>query len=461
MRQRSASTPSASGGESGFTLVELAVSLFVLVEVLVAALFLMDFNSKLAQVQLQVTDMQQSLRASRYALVKPIRIAGRGGLLKDSPGRAFPLGGAVELRNDVGNGGRSKEVAIGYAGGPTAMPGTDILTVRGVFAGPIYQIRPDGSSFTLYKDASYSPGMITTDPTQAVSGKIHVCNRTTLIKGLAQDLTPLKQALGLIGAPSPPPIPEALLIVSPIDPTIYGVVELDPANSVVGSAPCTDPDDVGSTGLTLAFRVRNSAGGIRADSFRRLSSAPAGSLSLQAGPALQNVAAMGILEEYRYYVRENYAVTGDATSQARPRLAQARMFPGTEDPYGTTGPERTANLQVDIADGVDDLQVALGMDRNGDGAIGAEGAAGAAAVADEWLYNDPADVPGDATWLNAQLYYLRITTLGRTQRRDRTYQAPLLTTIEDRSYAADAANSRNNRMFRRRILQSVIDLRNL
>ena len=47
----------------GFTLVELLISLAVMTIVILAALMIFDFNSRLARVQTQVSDMQQALRA--------------------------------------------------------------------------------------------------------------------------------------------------------------------------------------------------------------------------------------------------------------------------------------------------------------------------------------------------------------------------------------------------------------
>ncbi|HYG62885.1 MAG TPA: hypothetical protein VEL74_09915, partial [Thermoanaerobaculia bacterium] len=68
---------------------------------------------------------------------------------------------------------------------------------------------------------------------------------------------------------------------------------------------------------------------------------------------------------------------------------------------------------------------------------------------------------------NAPLYYVRWNLLARTARRDTKYEAPVLGRIEDRTYAAadplNRANSANGteRMFRRRIIQTVVNLRNL
>jgi hypothetical protein len=63
------------------------------------------------------------------------------------------------------------------------------------------------------------------------------------------------------------------------------------------------------------------------------------------------------------------------------------------------------------------------------------------------------------------LYYVRITTLARTDRLDPDYTSPPIEAIEDHVYnepdlPADSA-SKLERSYRRRLLETVVDLRNL
>jgi hypothetical protein len=88
---------------------------------------------------------------------------------------------------------------------------------------------------------------------------------------------------------------------------------------------------------------------------------------------------------------------------------------------------------------------------------------------DDWLYNSTNDDITAAVWANSSPYWVRLSLLARTDRRDRNYEAPVLSKIEDRTYAATdpfnidnkSASSTQQRMYRRRILQTVIALRNL
>ena len=79
-----------------------------------------------------------------------------------------------------------------------------------------------------------------------------------------------------------------------------------------------------------------------------------------------------------------------AVAVAEPRLSRARFFPNTNIVHGNV-----ANGRVDVADNVLDLQVALAVDVNLDGAI----APGPPDALDEWLWNDPNDAGDtDSLW---------------------------------------------------------------
>src|SRR4029077_2488897 len=93
-------------------------------------------------------------------------------------------------------------------------------------------------------------------------------------------------------------------------------------------------------------------------------------VKLSAGGAypagLKSVNYVGLLEEYKFYVRNDHINPDDATTQPMPKLARARLFPGTATPAGYA-----ANAHVDVADNILDLQVALGFDTtNAGGAPG-------------------------------------------------------------------------------------------
>jgi hypothetical protein len=86
------------------------------------------------------------------------------------------------------------------------------------------------------------------------------------------------------------------------------------------------------------------------------------------------------------------------------------MLPGTD----TLHPDGT----IDVADNVFDLQVALGVDLDGNGRVDVEDAGGRALAtnADEWLWNDSTDDTALA-WGTAALQHVRRTATTTSRRR--------------------------------------------
>ncbi len=424
----------AARRQGGFTLVELIISLIVMIEVIIAVLLLFDLNNKLSRVQTNVAEMQQSLRISQYDLVRSTRAAGRGPLpLYRAETPYPPLGGlpadtfnghAIRVLNDV-----PPDTLIAGAGSPEILEGTDVLTLRGVFNSPVYQRQYDDiTTFSL------APA----DPLPPLTGTVTLSNVTPT--GVPQNLKTWADARTDNRT-------DAILLVSALDDTIYGVVELNPLATVI-NGPASNP-----TSVTLAFNINSPYLGLN----------PNGVFS----PVLRNAAYVGLLEEYRYYIREDFLDPGAPSSATlTPKLSRARVFPGTDTPWGPAGVAGNAqNLRADIADNIHDLQLAVALDLNCDEAITE---ADPPAADDEWLFNAPDDDSTDDTvwWPPAcpepRGYYLRINALALTDRRDRTYSAPTLTLIEDHDYAAHSLNAlASQRMFRRRLQQSIVDLRNL
>jgi hypothetical protein len=100
-----------------------------------------------------------------------------------------------------------------------------------------------------------------------------------------------------------------------------------------------------------------------------------------------------------------------------------------------------------LAEGIEDMQIAVGADTDGNGALTE---VGAAAGDDEWAYN----VAGDPE-LTSAIRAVRITLVARTKvalTGDPTYALPA---AEDRP----ASNTFDN--YRRRVLRSTIEVRNL
>lgn len=404
--------------DAGFSLLELAVSTGIAALVITSSLLIFDVNSRVSRVQIQVSDLQQSQRVAQQEMVRYLRMAGRGGL---------PQRWGVSVRDDV-------PVGFQIAGNPV-MTGTDVLTVRGVFNSPVLHVQSIGGGFSW--DAASFTGSLTVD--------------TKTRAGILQPLDAITDAIAS-GRP------DSLLMISTFDPTVYAVVEI--TGGGIGPWDIDGDGDIepDEQRATVNFKA-DPGGGAHEMGYTQMSQGGA------FPPGLRSAAYVGILEEYRFYIRDT-----TATAVAEPKLSRARMFPNTQLVHGDVGSGR-----VDIADNVLDLQVALAVDLNLDRLIDDM----SPPDLDEWLFNNPggSDVGEtdslwggldvDLPWVNGTLFEIRLNTLVRTDRPDPRYQSDPLISIENREYNEPAdvpagdVDAAFERSFRRRNMQTRVDLRNL
>lgn len=278
--------------EAGFTLIELLVSLAVTAVLILGVLATFDLSSRMNRVQMSVADLQQSMRVAQNEVVRMARMAGRGGL---------PANQAVVLTNNVASG--TKLVTAETA--TEVLEGTDIIRVRGVITGSLYQVEYlDGNVFTAPKP-------------DGTGGSVVVIDHAA---GVPQNINALKDAFD----PDPAKggkADETLVLVTPFD--TYFVVEADGTEY---------KDDFKGTydGLKINFKQNNAV------------NAGMGGRPVNEQTA---VAYLGVLEEYAFYVRK------DGTGNS-PKLARARLNPG----MGTAYKGDRNNVIMDIADNIMDLQ---------------------------------------------------------------------------------------------------------
>jgi type II secretory pathway pseudopilin PulG len=426
-------TAAIGSRQRGFTVIEMVVTLFVLVMVILGVLQLFDLAAKVSRVQVDTADMQQVLRTAQYDMVRMLRMAGRGKVPPQSPPppvgpwtRAMPNGVAVAVTDNV--------PANTYIDDPTSnahpvLRDTDVLTIRGVLTSPVY----------LANSPSFS--IDSTNPLDANNGGTFTIPNTTPQGGLPQSLDRIAQAIDNHR-------PEALVLVSPDDDSIRQIVMLDFNGSSVTRVGAV------VTQVLVHYRIGGSA---YATAYWALSGS-------QWNAALTKLGYVGVVEEYRYYVSDEREDPADPTSAPKPRLLRARLYPGTAEPWGE-GPGAVnddANWGVPMADNVADLQVALGIETGVGDAFTITDAGDAN---DEWLFNSTADDATLAAWRTGRLRYVRVNTTVFAERRDRTYQAPTPAVAEDHAYVIPAFGtpSQNvpDRMYRRRTLKTVVDLRNM
>lgn len=495
--------------ERGFSLLELVVSLLIAIEILIAMAIAFDVHNRVSRTQLQITDLQQSLRIAQWDIARMVRQAGRGGLKADlAPAAVFDpdevpsalQGRAIEVRNNVQDDDRFIIRGLDEddeEGVPMAFAGTDILTVRGCFSTGLFQINP--GTF----DADGDDDDSTHDPSTLIIPNVSVAGVPQPYDDLQAELAraPVDGVLG------------RMLISSYVSRDDWGIAKVTAV-----------AEDESAGTLTLTIQIADAATNTNDSDLNPLIGGEITTTGAREFPRTMNASSACLLEEYRYFVRD-VREDADPITPLRPRLTRARFEPGTETPYG----DDDANLAIDLADQIFDLQVALGFDSDygEDTAVENGGAMDAddndtgrndtiwEAVADstspgrdedDWLYNDPADVIGcdttdpvncDVLTLSpfvyhsyvdpdnpdidlrgdiVDLYLVRITTAARTARPEpggtTQYRAPDLDTrtsgdwIEDHNYddvteEAKIFNSDQNRLHRRRTLTTIVEMRNI
>ena len=118
------------------------------------------------------------------------------------------------------------------------------------------------------------------------------------------------------------------------------------------------------------------------------------------------------------------------------------------DPDGATG----ARQPEPIAEGIEDLQVAVGIDRDGDGRIGEDQAA--SGDDDDWVFNHPSD-SAPALMTITPYRALRLTVTARSL--DDTSESP----VSRRPAAEDRSEAAERDELRRRSLSTTVEIRNL
>lgn len=438
---------------AGFSLVEMVVTLAILTMVIIAALTLVDSGNRITRSQTDIADLQNNHRVAQQEMIRMLGMAGIGGLAEgidpatggDSTAGVFPAGLALAVTNNVGSNTRLAGITT-----PLVVEGSDILTVRGVFSTPVYFIEPQQP--------------LTLDP----DGRTSIVLQRNPELGVMQDLEPLRQELAAALADSPRRA-EAVIVRDRFNPGAFAVLELDPMATVPG----TTGDASLTVGLILSS---NDSDQKYADEYGRMALGtsllqgsggslvplPEGGISVQL-PRV--IGTLGLLEEYRFYVRQEWDVAGDSTSRLKPALARARFYPGTNDLH----PEAS----IDVSDGVLDLQIALGVDLPpGDGRVADGFDARGLAVdldEDEVLFNHPGDddgltpPPGTRAWatLEAQVLFARVNTVIQAAHPDRNFPGREIGVIEDHDFAGSVFNTQDNIKVRKRHLQTLVKLRNL
>ncbi len=491
--------------QAGFSLVELLVSMVIMVEVLIGLLIIFDSSSRLARAQTHLAELQQSLRVGQAEIVRFTRMAGLGGLpitmlnlpsgqpdasapIYDTFGTFPKTGYAVSLLNNV-----DEATIVGVVdsmaanqGTDIVLPGSDVLILRGVLSTPMYYLDPP-LDVSAWITADVFSGKVILPERSRVSGRTY-WDYPQEISELSDRLKAAKTAAQPLAIMMRDTLNPNAYVIAAFDHNTTTTNELDLAacpNIDVHSATAAedipqcisfnvtlDPDQDPSLGpgagyadMTTGTILRPGAGGT--------------TLTVDAGPPAveiempSNIGSIGLVEEYRLFVRAEWEVPGDNTTRLTPVLSRARFLPGTN----------TVLDRVDIADNVLDLQIAVGADADARGTVGHGEIQDDGDDTDEILFNavddttstlttnysSPQGTASLQTWYDTALefHYLRINTLVQARFPDLNHRAPEIQPIEDYDRGADftvagATYSFSDEIrYRRRWLQTVVELRNL
>lgn len=150
--------------QDGFTLIELLVSMLVLVFLIIGLLQLLDASAHVSKVQNDVAEMTETLRFTIQEMVRTLRMGGTGGLPLLAPGAGGTLSVlAVSVDDNVAGGSQSFGTGSDTR---TVRAATDVLTVRGVIGGELYDVR--GAVAIGGVDPNYT---IRLDPESPYSGQ--------------------------------------------------------------------------------------------------------------------------------------------------------------------------------------------------------------------------------------------------------------------------------------------------
>jgi type II secretory pathway pseudopilin PulG len=439
----------ARRASSGFTLVEMIVVTLLLMIAMLGLLAVFDASARINKNETDVADAQGSVRYGIYQMTRVIRMAGSGGLFVTQ---------AVLNKADSGLSGITPLTAVyDNVTGVTVTPttgapipvrnGTDMLEIRGVIQSPLLGFDLKGGCAGCTGTQDIVTENIVGDP---LIGQ-HLNNNASRPQFAAIDT----YTAGVTAA-----LP-MFVIVSASN------VDLHPG--------CSDPNPGGAERfpqllynvglLTSQTNLLGSPahfpsvdfGNARAIELNPELPATAGSTA----QPINNVRRAGVLDDFLFFIGTDPVVD-----------------PGAVHPFLAQGIRRGDKFEVSrIAEDVEDMQVAYGIDANDDGSVTRDLACSAispldpdpnystVAGCDEWSPNvngEAAPVatdfirPGTPDAHCPRLHAVWVSLLAKARDSDPTYRAPAASGYHIMNSTATPITGR----FRRRVQNMRVNLRN-
>jgi len=445
----SAPTVSRRTSERGFSLAELLVAMLLLSIAMLGILAIFDASNRLNKSEQDVADAQGAVRYGVYQMTRAIRMAGAGGLfvtqavLNRKEPDLLGITGAASYDN-VTDGVVQDVNSVNHP----VRSGTDMIEVRGVLFSPLL-------SFDLSTGCGGCTG---TSPLKAQP----TTGRSQIGEHVNDDATNRPQFAAIDAYTAGVTSSQPMFVIVSANDDIHGG-----CSTPFGPQQFAQPSyNVGQITSPTALVSSNTFGSVnfanaQALEFNNENPADPGI----SGTTLVNLRRGGILDDVLFFV--------DDTDPNHPALAQA-IRRGQKFDVTT------------IADDVEDMQIAYGVDTNGDNAVTRTVApagrdsdlnTSTGLDQDEWAPN----VPSEATWTTIQfqsdpspgtfphpgspaaahcprLHGVMISLVARSKDPDPTYNGPAGFGL--RTMNAAALPSGVTTKYRRRIQTLRVNLRN-
>jgi prepilin-type N-terminal cleavage/methylation domain-containing protein len=428
MTQRAHSRASA-----GFTLIEMIVVTLLLAIAMLGILAVFDASARINKSESELADAQGNVRFGVYQMTRVIRMAGAGGLhVRQAIVTKTPAGLAgITAGKQYDNVSGVTVTDINSTGHPVRN-GTDMIEVRGVILSPLYSLLGNGcggcngASASLAipdqaNNAQLPAGLhYNNDDTNRPQFNASMAYTSNVSAGSPMFFLVASGEDQSIGCSTPPAFPRYPL-------PIYNVALLTSAAT--------------RTANTLTFSALNFT---NAQAEQLNGPDPAGGATTPI--RITNLSRGGVLDDIVYFI--------DDTDPQHPALAQ--------------GTRRGDKFDVvPIADDVEDMQIAYGIDLNGDGV---DPGISTASGGDEWTpnvngeaYTDiPSFIQAGTTCPN--LHSVMISLLAKSKNPDPNYRAPSATGFRLMNVApaptAIPMTAVTNGNYRRRVQTLRIALRN-
>jgi prepilin-type N-terminal cleavage/methylation domain-containing protein len=327
--------------ERGFTLIEMIVVVFLLAIAMLGILAVFDASARINKSEQDVADAQGAVRFGIYSMTRAIRMAGAGGLYvmqavlnAPDPGLAGITVGSARGYDNV-TGASVQDMNTGVA--IPVRDGTDMIEVRGVINSPLLGL----DVHTVCSDAGNCTGIealtILATSNAFVFGHPHPhvnddpANRPqfSAIDTYTAGVTAARPMFVLLtkndemhAGCGVPPAPQVY------PQTLYNVGVITGPTNLVGAQTFGTIDFGDARGLELDTEIPSAAGTV--------------------ANKLQDLRAIGILDDIIYFI--------DNTDPNHPALAQGTRRGNQFD-------------VVHLADDVEDMQIAYGVDADNNNAI--------------------------------------------------------------------------------------------